>query len=237
MSKRVLCPLSALVLAFTLAGPLAAFKVFSVQLDPAAPTSDDRLTVTVTGVSDTPCFSFQGLHQGQQDIEVVFHGCPILPPAGETPYTHSGAVGPLPAGTYRLRVTRDGEVFHQGSFTVVAAVGPCTPGVTALCLNERRFRVETDWAANGEQGEGQAFALTGETGAFSFFHPANVEVVVKVIDGCALNGRFWVFAAGLTDVRTEIAVTDAVTGARRTYGNPAGTPFAAIQDTDAFPCS
>jgi hypothetical protein len=35
---------------------------------------------------------------------------------------------------------------------------------------------------------------TTDTGAFWFFAAANVELIVKVLDGCALNGAHWVFA-------------------------------------------
>ena len=34
--------------------------------------------------------------------------------------------------------------------------------------------------AAGQQGSGQAVRLTPDTGYFTFFDPANVEVVVKV---------------------------------------------------------
>jgi hypothetical protein len=48
-------------------------------------------------------------------------------------------------------------------------------------------------------------------------------------------GRHWVFAAGLTDVETEIVtVTDTLDGASRRYLNAAGTAFQPVQDTDAF---
>ncbi|HYH45844.1 MAG TPA: hypothetical protein VEG34_09165, partial [Thermoanaerobaculia bacterium] len=64
----------------------------------------------------------------------------------------------------------------------------------------------------------------------------NVELVVKVIDGCGTNDRFWVFAGGLTNVSASFAVTDTTTGFTKSYGNPAGRPFAPIQDTGAFDC-
>jgi hypothetical protein len=237
MSERLLRPLSALALAFALAGPLAAFEVDSIQLNPAAPTSDDLVVVTVTGLSETPCFFFAGVQQYEQNIDFVFSGCQILPPFGDTPVTESAEIGPLPPGTYRVRVISDAPVIEELVFNVLPATGPCTPGAAALCLNRRRFRVEAEWSAHGERGAGQAIPLSGEAGAFSFFQPDNVEVVVKVIEGCALNGRFWVFATGLTNVRTVLTVTDTVTGASRTYRNPAGTPFAPVQDISAFPCS
>jgi hypothetical protein len=76
--------------------------------------------------------------------------------------------------------------------------------------------------------------LTDQSGYFWFFGAANVEEIVKVLDGCAVNGHKWVYISGLTDVRVVTTVTDTRTGAFRTYQNPQGTPFALVRDTSAF---
>jgi hypothetical protein len=122
----------------------------------------------------------------------------------------------------------------------------CSHGTTTLCLNKGRFKVQVQWTvpqafakasqpfAETGSGSGQGVALTSDTGYFWFFSPNNVEVVVKVVDGRAFNNRFWVFAAGLTDVAAVMTVTDTQTGAVKAYQNPPGTPFEPIQDTDAF---
>jgi hypothetical protein len=77
--------------------------------------------------------------------------------------------------------------------------------------------------------------LTGDTGYFWFFSSSNVEMLIKVLDGRSVNGRFWVFAGGLTNVRVDMTVTDTQTGLVQTYVNPQGTAFAPIQDTSTFP--
>ena len=108
-------------------------------------------------------------------------------------------------------------------------------GDPALLLSESRFRVEVAWATKqGTSGTGQAVPMTGDTGHFWFFDPANVELVVKVLDACSFTDRFWVFAGGLTNVEVEITVTDTETGAVRTYRNPQGQAFQPILDTGAF---
>jgi hypothetical protein len=95
--------------------------------------------------------------------------------------------------------------------------------------------VTTEWATrDGRSGPGRAVALTGDTGYFTFFDAANVEVLVKVLNGCGLNSRYWTFAGGLTDVNVILTVTDTQTGSVQTYTNPQGTPFQPIQDTNAF---
>ena len=85
-----------------------------------------------------------------------------------------------------------------------------------------------------QTGNGTGVSLTTDTGYFWFFSSANVEVMVKVVDGRGVNGKFWVFAAGLTNVDTLIRITDTQTGAVRTYRNPPNTAFQPIQDTSAF---
>lgn len=119
---------------------------------------------------------------------------------------------------------------------ICAATGPCAPGPTALCLGGGRFEVTATWDTGPDrQGNGQAVPLTTDTGYFWFFASTNVEVVVKVLDGCGVNKRFWVFAGGLTDVHTILSVRDTQTGQVKTYENPTGTAFQPIQDTEALP--
>lgn len=111
----------------------------------------------------------------------------------------------------------------------------CAADSTTLCLGER-FRVRASWRTGaGQSGGGRAIPLATDTGAFWFFGPTNYEVVVKVLDACAPPyGRFWVFAAGLTDVEVTLTVEDAVAGKTRVYHNPLGAVFQPVQDTHAF---
>jgi hypothetical protein len=115
--------------------------------------------------------------------------------------------------------------------------GPCVPTSTSLCLSNARFRVSVYYATkDGRSGAGMGTRLTGDSGTFWFFDAANIELIVKVLDGCGVNGHFWVFAGGLTDVGVTLLVEDTVTGASRTYINPVGTAFQPLQDTLAFSC-
>src|SRR5262245_5798565 len=110
-----------------------------------------------------------------------------------------------------------------------------TPSADALCLSEGRFDVRAKWTTrDGTSGTGHPLRLTGDTGYFWFFDPGNVEMIVKVLNGCPLNSRFWAFAGGLTDVEVAMIVTDTATGAVRSYSNPQGTAFVPIQDAAAF---
>ncbi|MEO8432640.1 MAG: PKD domain-containing protein [Acidobacteriota bacterium] len=140
----------------------------------------------------------------------------------------------LSPGTYTVKLT----VSNSGgssSMTRAVTVSSCGGGQTVLCLNGGRFRVEADWRvpSQGTSGKGTAVPLTGDTGFFWFFTNNNVELVVKVVDGRAFNGKFWFFSGALSDVEYTIRVTDTTTGAVRTYFNPQGT-LASTSDTSAF---
>jgi len=111
----------------------------------------------------------------------------------------------------------------------------CVANATTLCLQHSRYKVQAQWfTGDGASGVGQVIPLTPDTGAFWFFNSSNVEMLVKVLNGCGLNSRYWTFAGGLTDVNVILTVTDTQTGALKTYINPSGTPFQPIQDTSAF---
>ena len=161
------------------------------------------------------------------DGEITEHS---LPTAGSAP---SGiALGP------------DGNLwFTEGSGRSIGRIEPaqqqgatdCAADATTLCLNGR-FRVQAHWQAPavGTSGDATAIAQTGDTGLFWFFEASSIEVIVKVLDGCSMNGHAWVFAGGLTNVGVTLTVTDTKTGAARIYTNPAGSAFQPVQDTAAF---
>jgi hypothetical protein len=115
-----------------------------------------------------------------------------------------------------------------------ASSAACISDADTLCVQNNRFAVEVDFIAGGGAGVGQRVKLTSDTGYFTFFDPSNVEVVVKVLNGCAINNHYWVFAAGLTDVRVTLRVQDTQAGPSKSYQNPQGVPFQPIQDGLAF---
>jgi hypothetical protein len=127
----------------------------------------------------------------------------------------------------------------QANFDDVIVQPPvaCVPNATTLCFQSGRFKVTATFdAGHGNAGDAKAIPV-GDSGLLWFFAPTNIEVALKVLDGCALGGHFWFFAGGLTDVQVNILVTDTQTGTTRTYNNPLGTAFEPIQDTSAFSCS
>jgi len=125
------------------------------------------------------------------------------------------------------------EVFF-GFLGPVTPPGACSPGATTLCLNGGRFKVEATWSTGTSGAAARAEAQGSDSGRFWFFSADNTEVVVKVLNGCGLNSRYWVFASGLTNVETLITVTDTQNGTTRRYFNPQGKTFAPVQDVGAF---
>ncbi|HYG62458.1 MAG TPA: hypothetical protein VEL74_07740, partial [Thermoanaerobaculia bacterium] len=73
-----------------------------------------------------------------------------------------------------------------------------------------------------------------DSGLFWFFAPENWEMLVKVLDGCSLNGHYWVFAAATTTVQYDLTVTDTRTGQVARYHNAQGTAAPATTDTGAL---
>ena len=57
---------------------------------------------------------------------------------------------------------------------------------------------------------------------------------MKVLKGCGVNNRYWVFAAGLTNVEVDLRVEDTLMGGVQSYTNDLDTDFLPILDTNAF---
>ncbi len=98
-------------------------------------------------------------------------------------------------------------------------------------LNGDRFQVVADWTDGTNSGRGEAISVTDDSAAFYFFDSSNVEILVRVLDGCTFNDHFWVFAGASTNVEYTLTVTDTNNGTERTFNVPLGT---AINDTSAF---
>jgi len=168
-------------------------------------------------IQDTKAFSCAAAKVATESYELPSFEAPV-------DWVEVGEFEPAPVGVPYVR-TLAPEVTTNAT---------CVPDATTLCLNKARFRVEAWWQTNEGLGTGQAVALGGDTGYFWFFNKDNVELIIKVLDGCALNSRYWVFAGGLTNVGVRIIVTDMATGLPKEYVNPIGQAFPPKQDTNAI---
>ena len=122
------------------------------------------------------------------------------------------------------------------AYAAELGAGSCVPGAETLCLLGNRFSVEVDWEDfDGVAGNGQVMSIVvaDSTGFFYYEDARYLELMIKMVDGCAINGRFWVFAAGLSDYLQSVTVTDTATAVARTYVYPLGE-YPYVADTNAF---
>lgn len=142
-------------------------------------------------------------------------------------------LGPFPAGEYLLEVWTDNldsiTVLHQEKIVVVPELARLRGG---------RFSVEVPLDPPHGFPARLAALPSVDSALFYFFDRGNWELMVKVLDGCAINGYFWVFGAASTDVGHTVIVRDTSSPVReRQYRHPAGTPAPAIADIQAFACN
>ena len=132
----------------------------------------------------------------------------------------------------------DGFAFLAAAAPPAGGTGDCVAGPTTLCLRQGRYRVEVEWEdSRGHHGNGRVVPTGGDgSGLFWFFAPDNWELMVKVLDGCALDGHHWVFSAATTNVAYRLTVTDTETGEVWRHDNPLGRAAPAVTDTAALRC-
>lgn len=178
--------------------------------------------------------------------------------AGDTAGQELWISNGYPAGTHRLTDLAPGaepsspnhfalagrRLFFQANDGVVGRelwaldlppLAPCTED--QVCLMDGRFEVEVTATTSTGVFRGHRAAGSADSGVFTFFSSDNWEVLVKVLDGCAINGQRWVFAAAATDVGFTLRVIDRTSGAEKVYTNSFGEPAVAVTDTAAFSCN
>ena len=145
---------------------------------------------------------------------------------------------PAHAGTYltQWQMLREGVAWFGDVASRQVAVTAAPPAAQrTLGLLGGRFSVGVSWhdVSSGKAGYGRAVPDSDQTGMYWFFDASNLELVVKALDGRALNRHFWFFYGALSDVEYWITVTDTATGAVQTYYNPPGN-LCGRGDTSAF---
>lgn len=123
--------------------------------------------------------------------------------------------------------------------------GSCGSDNHTLCIDDQpddgRFEVRADWNRTGGSGMATPIALdsvgVSRGGLFWIGDPANPEILLKVLNGCRINGHYWVFYSAGTNQGLEITVRDTVTGDLWTSTNPRGTLAPPVADTRAFSCT
>lgn len=128
------------------------------------------------------------------------------------------------------------QAFPNGELGMV--LDRCIEGPNSLCLNHDRYRVTVTFTPPGEPARAGSTvaARSDDAGLFWFFNPSNFEVLIKALNGCAVNGHYWVFLSANTNVAFTVTVFDTLRGRTRTYTNPQGQIAASRADTEAFSC-
>jgi hypothetical protein len=197
---------------------VAAFRLFSEE-------RDEVVVKVLDGRSINGRFwTFVGsLTDAELDIEVVDRV------SGERRSYHK------PRGTFAS--FGDTLAFPRGAAEVASMPLATRPlfqnGVATEIVLGERFSLSAEWTTGVLSGAAWGRALAGDTAAFTFFSPENVELLVNVIDGRAINGHYWVFVGSLGNVGFSVRVTDLLTGQERVYDSPNGS-FASFGDTQAF---
>lgn len=115
-------------------------------------------------------------------------------------------LGALAAGTYQvdlfLQSNREGSLplrVNRRNVEVLDA-----PDVARL--QDGRFLAAIEWMdADGNTGVGRPVPdPTSDSTLFSFFGPNNWDVLIKVLDGCAINDFYWVYGSAATDVTIRL---------------------------------
>lgn len=125
-------------------------------------------------------------------------------------------------------------------------VTSCTPSDTVMCIDDEpgdhRYKVTASFhtvQGGGVSGDGQEIPLAplgiDHGGTFWFFDPTNPEVLIKLVDGCTVNGRWWVFLSAGTNVGFSVTITDTLFGGgTKTYTNADLHAAVPVQDTKAL---
>ncbi|MCP4663355.1 MAG: DUF11 domain-containing protein, partial [bacterium] len=214
-----------------------------------APGTGFTYTVTVTNAGTSPAAGVELIAPLPAGLSLVASGGCAEDPSG-MPVCSLGTLDPGDQRRVSFAVAVPEDLRGTLSFGVnvrsseaatlpTAGANTVVAPAAVLELVDGRFAVRVEYRnQHGDQatGAGQSIPFSESTGFFYFFDPANVELIVKMLDGGAINGHFWFFYGALTDLAYEVLVTDRLTGEERRYDNPAGE-ICGVGDTAAFPWS
>ncbi len=117
----------------------------------------------------------------------------------------------------------------------------CDPTRTLLSL-DGGYSVEMCFEYENDQGrtvtmDARSYGLDSrQSGLLYFFDRDNAEVLVKVLNGCGMNGYRWVYVAPVTDLAFKLAIRAGRGNKVWTYENPKGSLALVRSDLSAFYC-
>ena len=188
-------------------------------LSPALPADSDAITIGVDAVVGAIGGSSSAQVRGNE-IDLNIDQVPTSPRPPGTLVHFVFNLPALPAGSYTV-VTDVAGVPNFG-FAV-------RPRTATLDLASRFLVSVADQQAGATPA---AVRLSDVGGYFWFFDPADIEITVKIVDGRAVNNRFWVFIASMTDTPLAVTVTDtSVQGCQPGGSGSSACPFKTYSTT------
>jgi hypothetical protein len=173
----------------------------AIVFAPTVPTDSELVFVTVLGDAGG-CSAILGAFVDAATSRILVDGdlrteqepCPAPGWAG------TAAVGHLTPGLWNVSVFLDGEPYATTTLTVVAS--PTTVVIGERAIFGESFFLEVDWIDpfTGEARRAPGVGLSERAAQFWFFDAELPEVTVKIVDGRAVNGHFWLFASSMTGV-------------------------------------
>jgi hypothetical protein len=200
-------------------GAAGAESAVPIRISPALPALGEVIEVQVDVTSRFPLAGAPAVVKGDGRIVLDVRQDMSQPGAARMQTVRFTIPGLAPPGFYLAAATLDGAPYAELAFTL-------RPATALLDLVGARFQVAVDRPAPGGAAA-RAVRLSDASGFFWFYDAANPELTVKIVDGRAVNGHYWIFIASMTDVAQTVTVTDLGSGCKpvsacpaRTYVNP-----------------
>lgn len=209
-----------------------------ILVSPAEPTESDRLRLIVTDDEGCAAYFFAGADPARKTIQLP--GYHLSEPCGAPWSWEARLVDHLPPGTYSIQPTLDGEALPTSTVTIAPAPTSVTLGWPGEYYGSS-FPVELEWRdpRSGALRQAGTTQLSRLSSGFWFLQPQNLEVTLKILDGRAINGHFWLFLSGMTHLEFTLRVRHCVDGDPPycsepvEYHSPAGAR-AHVVDLSAF---
>jgi hypothetical protein len=232
---------------------------FKVEVEFVAPGEEPRAAQVVPAVAHDSALFWFFAEANWEVLVKVLDGCVVnshfwVFSAATTNVPYTLRVTDMETGDVREYESPPGAAQSQADTAAFASCGvggpvvlpplpagssqdACPGDSETLCLHGGRFLLTVEWTTPDGSGSGTGQVVpfgTSDSGLFWFFDGQNWELLVKVLDGCPVNARFWVFSAATTNVGYTLRVHDRATGVERVYVNPPGVLAKAVTDTNAF---
>lgn len=133
------------------------------------------------------------------------------------------------------RLVRFTKLSNSGAPPSSGTYSDCIPQDVAFIFDWYEVKVCYE-TSDGRIGSGRPKSIgSRESGLIWFFSQDNIELLVKVLNGCAINGHRWIYVAPATDVAFNIVVEAQLTGEEWVLRNPQGAQTVA-GDIQALQC-